>query len=246
MFKKLLPLAVIAGLCSISFFSSCKKETDTNYSNDSVAAYYPMRIGKFITYSVDSTVWNDFDCSKIVRHYQMRYTFADTFSDASGRLSYRVETAIRTQDTVPWNSGMVLYYTPTASSLESVEANLRYIKLASPLANGTTWDGNSMISTNDADLGYFGNWSYTYANVGAPYDQDSIYFDHTVTVNEVNETTNDPETLPAAYADRTFSKEVYQYNLGMVYREMTHWIYDPNVSSCRKGASVVMRAIDHN
>lgn len=245
--KKLLPLAFVAGLFALSFFSSCKKETNNNNPNgDSVAAYTPMRIGKFITYSVDSTIWNDFDCSKVIRHYQMRYSFADTFSDNSGRLSYRVETAIRTQDTMPWTSGIVLYYTPTASTLESVESNLRYIKLASPLANGTVWNGNSMILTNDADLGYFANWNYTYANVGMPYDQDSIYFDRTVTVNEVDEQTNDPESLPGAYADRTFSKEVYQYNLGLVYREMTHWIYDPNVNSCRKGYSVVMRTIDHN
>jgi len=246
--RKILSFLFLAGLVSVSFFA-CKKKTDTPLPNDSGSAYYPLRVGKFIIYNVDSTIWNDFDCSKVVHSYQMRYDFVDTFLDNSGNKSYRVETSIRTADTLPWNPSNVFYATIAGNQIQTVESNLRFIKLVLPVTEGTSWNGNSMIQTNDQDLGYFSGWNYTYANVGKPYIRDTFNFDNTVTVNEADMATNDPETMPTAYADKTYSQEVYEYNVGLVYKELTHWTYNYNPggsTNCRKGYSVIMRAISNN
>ena len=45
---------------------------------------------------------------------------------------------------------------------------------------------------------------------------------------------------------RTYAKEVYAYNVGMIYKEWTHWTYKPNHAQCVNGYSVIMRAIDYN
>lgn len=93
---------------------------------------------------------------------------------------------------------------------------------------------------------FIAGWNYNYTDYKKSFNQDGVSFDNTVTVNEVDETQNDPETQPTAYAYRTYSKEVYAYNVGLVYRAWTHWVYDPGVKNCRSGSSVIMKAIDHN
>jgi hypothetical protein len=92
------------------------------------------------------------------------------------------------------------------------------------------------------------DWNYQYKDQEQSFNNGKAFFDNTVTVLEADETVNDPETMPDSYASRTFAKEVYGYDVGMVYREMTHWTYDgsPGQSRFRRGYSVVMRAVDHN
>ncbi|XZF16482.1 hypothetical protein ACTHGU_10100 [Chitinophagaceae bacterium MMS25-I14] len=244
--KNFLPLLFLAAVCSLSLFS-CKKDSDTTNYTGNGSAYYPLQVGKYITYNVDSTIWDDFTLTTTYKHYQMRYSVADSFYDNGGRLSYRIETMIRTADTLPWGPGTVYYATPTPTQLEYVENNLRFIKLVYPLTEGKTWNGNSMILTNDQDLSFYANWTYNAFDVGKAYTQDSVSFGNTVTVLEDDETVNDPEAMPTAYAAKTYSKAVYELNVGPVYRSFIHWEYQPGAPTpYRKGTGVVMRAIDHN
>jgi hypothetical protein len=196
-------------------------------------------------YEIDSTLWDDFLKVKTIHHYQMRYLCADTFRDNQFRLSYRMDVAIRLKDNVGWQDNHVFYVTSTKTHLEYVEENLRFIKLVFPLSNNITWDGNSMISTSDQDYTYFYGWLYKYSGLGTGYNNGKAFFDNAVTVAQIDDTLNDPEMHPDAYAYKTFSKEVYGFDVGMVYREMTHWTYQPTIGY-RSGYSVVMRAIDHN
>ena len=58
---------------------------------------------------------------------------------------------------------------------------------------------------------------------------------------------NYPAIDSNVYAMRTYAKEVYGYNIGMIYKEWVHWTYTPNHDgACVKGYSVIMRAIDYN
>jgi hypothetical protein len=243
--KRFLPALLLAVLSSILFFS-CKKENDNTFSGEYNRAYFPLEMGRYVTYDVDSTLWDDFVQVKSVHKYQMRYTVADTFRDNAGRLSYRIETLIRKGDTLPWNEHRVLYVTPTDSNLELVENNLRYIKLVFPIGNDIQWKGNSMIPLLDADYQYFQDWNYIYSDYEKPFNHGKADFPNTVTVNQVDEVLNDPETMPNSYAYRTYGKEVYAFDVGMVYREMTRWEYQPNTVMFRRGYQVIMRAVDHN
>ncbi|MEO6833719.1 MAG: hypothetical protein ABI378_13910 [Chitinophagaceae bacterium] len=232
------------------FFASCKKESDNpeRYYSQATRGYYPLQLGRYVVYDVDSTVWNDFDCSKKESHLQMRYMVADTFTDAQGRPSLRINVDQRVADTGLWTVSTVFYATPTPTGLEVVMNNLRQTKLIFPAQNNATWLGNSAIDVNEPQNQFYIGWIYQYTGLVQPYNNGRVTFANTVSVKEQDYTLNDPDTLPSAYAERTYAREVYGYDVGMVYRELTHWTYDPGTAAnaCRKGFSVVMRATDHN
>lgn len=249
MSKRFLPFLLFLSTLTL-FFASCKKESDNpeRYYSQATRGYYPLQLGRYVIYDVDSTIWNDFDCSKKEVHLEMRYMVADTFTDAQGRPSFRINVDQRVSDTGTWKVSTVFYATPTATSLEVVMNNLRQTKLIFPVQEKATWFGNSTIDVNEPQNQFYTGWTYQYKDLVKPYNNGRVNFDNSVTVTEQDQTLNDPETLPSAYAERTFAKEVYGYDVGMIYREFTHWTYDPGTAAnaCRKGFSVVMRATDYN
>jgi hypothetical protein len=235
-------------LCSTALFS-CKKETVVNTDGSNLyQPYLQLQIGKYITYSVDSSIWNDALCIKFTPQSQQRFLINDTFRDNQKRLSYVVNVLSRKNDTAQWYSNDVIYITPAADHFEYVEKNIRFMRLANPVKSGATWAGNSLMPSDDKDYAYLQNWNYTYQNVLQPYDNGKMKFDNTITVSETNQVLNNPETAPNDYAYLLQSKSVYAYGVGMVYHEYTYWTYEPNPSGigCRKGVGVIMRAIDHN
>lgn len=241
MLKRLLPLLIIACVFATVFFA-CKKTTDNNNYTTHDHGYYPLKIGKYVVYDVDSIIWDDFHCVVDTHHYQMRYDVTDTFTDNQHRFSYTINVLNRKADTMQWQVDHVFYVTDSASRLEVVENNLRFIKLVYPVTEGTTWKGNAYIPSADQDYTYFDNWNYKYVNTGQSFDNGKVRYDNTVTVTEDNDSLNTPPN----YSFRTYAKEAYSYNVGMIYRELIHWTYDPNAGACRKGYGVVMRAVDNN
>ncbi|MBS1645022.1 MAG: hypothetical protein JST36_08305 [Bacteroidetes bacterium] len=249
MFKRLLSFLFLLASLTV-FFASCKKESDNSerYYTQATRGYYPLQLGRYVVYDVDSTIWNDFDCTKREAHLQMRYIIADTFTDAQGRPSFRVDVDQRVADTGIWKVSTVFYATPTTTGLEVVMNNLRQTKLIFPVQDNNKWEGNSAIDVNEPQNQFYNGWVYQYSKMVQPYNNGRVTFDNAVIVDEQDATLNDPESMPNAYAERTYAREVYGYDVGMIYRELTHWTYDPgnSANACRKGFSVVMRAIDHN
>lgn len=244
--RKFLLVGILAIAIS-SFISSCRKQT---VNNDTVQtkAYFPLDLGKYVEYRVDSTIWSSFDCSVRQTTWLLRYTVADTFSDDSMHRSYRIEIRQRKADSSSWQTQGNILVTPTETSIEYTQSNLKFIKLIFPVVDGLYWNGNSYIPTADQDYNYFADWTYSYANVGQPYNTGLANFDNCVTVNQADKSLNTTDG-PGSYSYRTYAKEVYAKNVGMVYRELTHWVQQPDssgVNTCREGYSVIMRASDHN
>lgn len=245
MIKKSLPFLLLAFALNIALFS-CKKADDKPTPPSAEQEYYPLQVGKWVVYNVDSTIWDDTFCIKRFYNYQMKYTIADTFTDKMGRPSYWVETSIRKKAGDPWVNHDVFYVTNTKVTLEIEEKQLRFIKMKFPITDAETWKGNSYILTDDPKKQFFYDWNYTYKNVGESYNNEYVIFDKTVTVEEVDRAVSDPDVFPDDFASRTKSKAVYASGVGMVYREYIRWTYDPATTKCRKGNGVVMSAIDHN
>lgn len=246
--KILLPFLIVSvGLVS------CSKETEDLSEIAKGNKFFPTEIGKYIVYDYDSTYWNDQLGEEFHYRGQFRYTVADTFRDNAGRMSYAISVQRRKNDTDPYVPDDVIYVTPTEDHVELKQKNLTFLKMVFPVSNGKSWNGNAMIPLGDGDYEEFDNdkWNYTYSAFDTEFDPGNNLYLHTVTVNQIDDRLNDPDVDSTAYAYRNYAKEIYAYNVGMVYRERIYWVFQPKVggsggSGKRKGYGVVLKAVENN
>lgn len=244
-------------ICFSAFFA-CKKTSSTN--GDKTLNYFPLQFGKYVTYNVDSVVYDTLGCTQYETHNQLKYAIDDTFRDSKNRLSYVMDVFARPHDGAVWYKNRVILLTPAevvpttttppantpTSSILWSESGAQFIKMEFPIVEGISWKGNALVPVQDSDYMFYKNWNYTYQALNQSYNTGYMNFDNTVTVLENNESVYNPALDTTQYAYRTYSKAIYGYNVGMVYREFTHYIYHPNHETCVKGWTVTMRAVDHN
>ncbi|MFT3702645.1 MAG: hypothetical protein QM802_09760 [Agriterribacter sp.] len=228
--KNILLLSTLALLCTLSF---CKKQTET-YTGGVVADYYPMEVGKYIQYRLDSVVFTNFAQVREVHTYQVRDIVDAAITDNLGRPSFRIRRMIRdSAGTTDWADNATFMVTILQNSVEYVADNMRFIKMVSPVRNDYYWAGNKYIFTGADESGtgselsnaYLDGWNYTYANTGEAFIVNNNTIDNTVTVLQADEATGDPIANPVSYADSTYSVEVYAKDVGLVYKDFLHWVY---------------------
>lgn len=234
-------------ICVIAFVQlSCKKETEV-LSLASYNAYYPLQVGKMFVYRCDSTVPCCFNANLIIKSYLVKDTVESTFNDNEGRFSYRIFRYLRdTAELTPWTFAYTFYATPTGNNVEYVEDNFRFIKLQNPVANNISWKGNRYINTSSFDYLYLDNWDYSYQNIDNKFVTRGITYDSTVTISQVDEFDPDGPFDPnLSYQQRNFSTEVYAKGIGLVYKELLHWVWQGN--AYEDGAyGVKLSLIKHN
>ncbi|MCH7605309.1 hypothetical protein IID24_04970 [Patescibacteria group bacterium] len=190
----------------ILFLASCKKDdpivVDVGYG------YFPVEIGSWIIYDVDSTVWDDFDKISIVTNYkyQIKEVIESSYLDAQGRETLRWERYKRDSVTGPWVIKDVWVVNKTASTVEKVEENIRFIKLVFPVNLSKIWDGNAANTMEE--------WDYQYTEIDAAKTVGGLSFDSTLTVLQ-------QDFNPWIYYD--YFEEYYAKNVGMIYKKALHW-----------------------
>jgi hypothetical protein len=242
--KKILPALLIL-IVSVSFFA-CKKTTSAGA--DASTKYFPLQMGKYVVYNVDSTFYVDTNCKTTDHISQIRYSVTDTFRDNMNRLSYLMNVYTRANATATWQTQTVIYVTPTASDVETVQDGLRFIKLYFPILTTDTWKGNSYINTADtANMLYANTWTYMYQNYGQSFNNGAVNYSNTVTVLQDDESqyATGTDTGAANIIYRTYAREIYAANIGMVYKQITHYVV-PDSTKCKSGFSVVMQAVENN
>ncbi|NCX96471.1 MAG: hypothetical protein EBX41_08695 [Chitinophagia bacterium] len=264
MLKKSYLFALLLLCFAFAGFFACKKKTI--FTGDDTKNFFPLRLGKYVTYNVDSIVYIDTTCTKIETRTQLKYVITDTVRDSKNRPSYMMDVFSRSHEGDLWNHVRVIIVTPDTilpltttpppntpvHSLLYSQDGLQMMKLVFPVVEGITWDGNKYINTNDKDYAYLKDWHYTYQYKNKSYNNGYINFENTLTVLAHDESVNYPYLDSAVNAYRIYAKEVYGYNIGMIYKEWTHWNYVPSsdttksTNGCVKGYTVVMRAIDYN
>lgn len=178
--SKQLHLFTVALACLVFF--SCKKETET-ITSEPVSDYFPLEVGKYITYHLDSTVFVNFGGLTEVHSYQEKHLVDAKITDALGRESYRILRFIRDMaGTQSWRAAGSYFVTPLDKQIEVVENNMRFVKLHQPIRKDFTWKGNiylpnkpfpSFSFTNDEGMK---NWDYQYESVNdtIQYGQQQI------------------------------------------------------------------------
>ena len=230
---------------------SCKKETES-FQTATVSDYYPTQVGKYINYDLDSTVFTNFGQTVTVNHYQVQDRFDAEITDNSGRPSYRIIRYIRKGISDPWVASNTFMVTPTETSIEYVENNMRFIKLKLPIVPDYSWKGNKYIDTYNAntDVRYLDDWDYIYNSVGDPVTINSLAITETTTVLQRDEFLGqDPNIAGTQYAEKNYSIEKYGKGIGLIYREFLHWEYQgpqPSRAGYYDGYGVKMTITGHN
>ncbi|HRP55781.1 hypothetical protein [Agriterribacter sp.] len=213
----------------------CKKQTEAFAFTTSVNDYYPLEVGKYIVYQMDSTVFVNFDTHEEVHSYQVKDIVDAEIADNLGRPSYRIRRMIRDSAGMdPWVDNATFMITPLKRSIEVVENNLRFIKLTSPVKENYYWRGNSYINAVN-ELDYLAFWDYTYTSVGQPFSLDNISVENTVTVLQNDYSTGDPSLAPTQAASKNYSIEIYGKDIGLIYKDFIYWLYNKNevYANCR-------------
>ncbi len=218
---KNLKICVGLGLVSFLFFAACKNTPD-DFTPNLGLDYYPLQVGKFIEYKMDSTIYDPNGDSTIFQSTTfVKEEIIDTLSDNLGNVLYKIEQFERASDTLPWAIKKVLSLSVQGQQAIRTEDNLRFIKLTFPILRNNSWDGNIhfdeglIVTVEGETIEMFKGWNYKVNQVGQAMTIGNFQFDETATVEEA-----DNENL----IELRRSSAIYAKGIGLVYREL--WILD--------------------
>lgn len=236
-------------IVSSAIFSACNKDAEV-LDLPAINDYYPLEVGKYVTYSLDSSVFINFGTKDTVIKYQVKHQIDGQLTDNLGRPAYRVTRYIRKTAANPWVPDNTFMAVPTDFAMEFIENNMRFVKLKGPIRDAFAWKGNSFIDTYslNSNVKYLDDWEYTYENVNMPETIGTFNLDSTLHVNQRDEIIGNPNDVNS-YSEINFGAEKYAKGIGMVYRNFSHVEYQPPTpgrSGYRIGYGVKMTMIDHN
>jgi hypothetical protein len=176
-------------------FVSCTKKTE-EYTSAPLSDYYPLLVGKYITYRVDSTIFTNFGRATQVHSYQVKHSIEAQLTDNLGRPAYRVFRYLRdTAGTQPWVPNGSYFITPLDQSIEVIENNLRVIKMHLPVKEGFSWKGNNYLPSDAYTTFYtFSNddylsfWDFAFTAIDQPVTINGNSFPKVTTVTQVDDT----------------------------------------------------------
>src|SRR5450432_1633419 len=231
---------------SILFLAACNKSNPLD--TDTPSDYYPMHLGSYIIYRMDSLKFINVGSQDTTISYLAKEIVEDSITDNLGRPSYRVVRYLSdTTGSAPWTPSIAYMVTPLKGSVEVVENNLRFIKLVTPVQDYISWKGNAYIDTkNDSLLLFMDGWDYTYTNTGLPFNVLAGTIPASVTVNEANNIYTTPDS---SYIQTIISQEVYGKGIGFIYKNFLNSVYQsPNVqypSGATIGYGLTFNMVSH-
>jgi hypothetical protein len=221
--------------CAVLFTTNSCKRTIEEYSTLTISELLPLKIGKSITYRVDSLIFINNGKSETINRYQMKHVVEWQSTDNLNRITWRVNV-YQNDSTAsgPWIPKGFYMVTPLAKSAEVIENNLRVIKLQLPARIGFNWRGNSYLPDRPYSETYATSvdenmdlWDFTYESIGESEKIGTQTIPDVTTILQVDESRNVPMTTDTLFASKEYSLEKYAKNIGLVYREHIIWENQP-------------------
>lgn len=206
-------------LLLLSFLASCTEKTEL-LPLDADYAYFPAEEGFWVEYQID-TLQKDkgFDDKFISR--EVREVVGSSYTDGEGETAYRLLRYVRnTGSNTPWSSivPQVQSIRRTTATAERNDNNMRFIKLAFPLANYKNWSGNAYIDeeyyiddNKCNQVAFYKNWDYHIEKLHQKDTINEMIFDSTLTV---------VQQQYENFLQYTYSHEVYAKGVGLVYKSL--------------------------
>lgn len=242
---------IFYSILSVLLFASCKTESD-DFDRDFHFDYYPLEVGNYWVYQVDSTIYDPTGDTLISHsHSFLKEVVQDTFTDLTGNTIYRIEQFKRSADSLPWIINKVIAASIADNKAIRLEDNFRFIKLTFPLRKNNSWDGNvyfdpsAKVTVAGETLEIFKSWSYRVLNIGEPDTIGGNYFPEIATIQNAD----NENLIELRQAHEKYAKEI-----GLIYREL--WILDTQcIEDCigmaweekaEKGFILKQTIIDYN
>jgi hypothetical protein len=251
--KPFLPAIIMLVLAAS--FTSCEDKNE-DFRLDAAPNYFALKPGATITYRLDSTVFTQQGRVQEIHSHQEKDVIDKQTTDGLGRPSWIVYRYLRdTAGLTSWKAAGTYLITPQETGVEVQENNMRSIRLASPVKEGTTWKGNRFIPTDVYAAQYlFGNddeigdWDFTISQTGETAVIKGKTYTDVVTVQGIDDSFNYPITITNSFANRTFAVEKFAPGIGTVYQELVMWEYQPNPNGTPYyiGFGVKRSILDHN
>jgi hypothetical protein len=198
-----------------SFFMACENETGS-LDSDLGLDYFPLEVGKYINYQVDSTTYDNEGLIVLSTTSFVREEVVGMFLDNAADTSYRIHRFYKAGMNDEWILTDVWTSSKNLTQAVRTEENLRFIKLVFPPKEGLSWNGNTHIDPliNIEIAGdpvqMFKNWDYQILNIDRPETIGLLQFDEVLTVQMA-----DDENV----IERRFAREKYARDVGLVFRE---------------------------
>ncbi len=212
--------------------TACKKVSDP-FQVEKELDYYPLEVGNYIVYEVDSIIYNPTGI-KVVDTTKtfFREEIVDTLQDNEGNTLFKIEKFEKKD----WNSEWAVSKVLSASVIDNqafrTEDNLKFMPLVFPLRENKSWNGNvffdplQTVVIAGETLEMFKDWSsHRMRDIGEPESIGNLNFDEVLTVNASNSTSNKIEF-------RSW-QEKYAKGIGLVYKEV--WVLDTQCEGCCNG-----------
>jgi hypothetical protein len=182
--------------------------------------YYPLEVGKYIIYDVDSIVYDPVVGGTLIdtNSYQIQEIIVDTLIDNSGRTVYKIHFQTRKDATESWELKMVYTAVKTTIALVKTEDNLPFTKLIFPLKDTAKWAGNRLfndenriVTVRGETLEIFRNWESIVSSIGTNQTVGNQNFSDIVTIQHAND-----ENL----IERRFVEEKYARSVGLIEKKI--------------------------
>lgn len=200
---------ILISLLSISWIA-CKKAT-IEPPPDFGFDYFPIDVGRYNVYQVDSVVYNiPFDT--IYRYsFQVKELNETVYNDSEEKETVRLVRFYRNTPNDSWVIKNVWATRLFNGKAERQEENIRIVKLVFPIQENKSWNINAVNTLNEqiAEV----------SKVNIPYELNGISYPNTLSVNVETDT------------NRIFykiHKEVYAKGVGLIYSEF-YDLYSNNI-----------------
>ena len=238
---------------TISLLTGCgKNETETLPKLGK--EYYPLQIGKAVTYEVDSIIYDPIS-NGVVKidtfKWQVRELLVDTFRDKSNVLNYTIERSLRAKGVQNWQIESVLSAALTQDHALRTENNILYIKFPTTFAEKTNWDGNvyvdpsvKMIIAGETLEFFSKKWVYQVESYGKSEKIGDKTYEDVLTITAQS----DAKIL----TDKRYTLEKYAKGFGLIYREqkiLDTQKLDANIAwekKAEKGFILIQKAVSFN
>jgi hypothetical protein len=211
---------------STLLYSACSdRQTETFDSGAAEQyAYFPLKIGKYIDYQVDSVGYDFGPGGNTVLDSSttfVRELVADTLYDQTGQLLYTIERYERATPDQSWELRSIGTASRNSSQAIRTENNLKFLKLIFPMDRRSEWNGNLWIDIDreieisGERMRPFSNWQYEVDSIDIQANIGVFAFDSTLLVTEADDNN---------IIERRLSRVRYAKNVGLVWREQ--WILD--------------------